>query len=396
MKNLLFLIQREFGLFWANKVFVAAFLVMPLVLSFVLGMVYIDGKVSQLPIVIVDKDDTPTSARFCDMLADNYSLNVVQTTYETVNLHQELLNTRAVAIVVVPYRFEAGILTGKDPEINCYLNMANTLTAGAAGGAITTCAGTFNAGILMNTLQKKGVPPGLASQQYEAFRHNVFLQYNRTGNYLSFLWPGLIFSILHQLLLLAMAVSFSQEFVSGNFSKQGLLAKSSSPVVLIFVKIFPYLIMSLFTLTSYYLLSAYFRIPPPQHPFVLFISQLLFLLSTYLLGCFYSIANPIPVKATQLLMSIASPAFTLSGFSWPANQEPALLRAISEIIPLTPFLKILRMTLVQGASLQDVLPYINHELLLTGVYFLLSFLLLKVKITKTLRNDSTIQLPMPA
>ncbi|WP_343672605.1 ABC transporter permease, partial [Chitinophaga sp.] len=153
MKTIFLLIRREFRAFLTNRIFVVAFLLMPLVFSVVQAMVYQQGKVRHLPIIVVDKDQTPASNRFRDMLEDDPILHVISNTYETVNLHALLLQTRAVAVVVIPYHFEADLLGQKKPDLICYLNMANTLTANAAGGAINLCAGTMNAGLL----QKRGV-----------------------------------------------------------------------------------------------------------------------------------------------------------------------------------------------------------------------------------------------
>jgi ABC-2 type transport system permease protein len=361
MRILFFLLRREFGLFWANKVFAAAFLLMPVLFAIILGFVYRDGKVTGVPIIIVDKDVTPASTRFRDMLENDPNLKVIGTKYETVDLYQTLLNKRAVAVVVVPYRFEADLLAQKNPELNCYLNMANTLTANVAGAAVSLCATTMNAA------------PA-------SFHYNTFYQFNPAGNYLYFLWPGFLFSILHQLLLLALAVSFSREFEAGTF--KDLLGHSRSPFVLLFVKVFPYMLLSLWTIGVYYGLSHLFHLPAPAHPFLLFLAQGLLVLGTSLLGAFYSIIYPIPLKASQLLMSIASPAFTLSGFTWPSAEAPLVLASLGKIVPLTPYLKIMRMVLLQKADKNDILPQVEHQLILIGVYALGSLLLLSKKIKK--------------
>lgn len=377
------LLAREFRLFWSNKVFVAAFLIMPVILSSVQGFVYQRGKVKQQSIIVVDLDQSPASHKFRDMLEDDPVLNVVAVHYETPRLQQILLDNRAIAVVEIPYRFEAQLLTQKKPEINCYLNMANTLSSGAVGGAISLCAATMNVGIITSALSKKGTPASIAAQEYEAFKSNVFYQYNRGGNYLYFLWPGLIFSTLHQLLLLALAVSFSREFYDGTFTQAGLLSYSKSPFVLELAKVIPFILMSLYTVSVYYLLSYYFRVPLPAHPFVLLVAQVLLAIGASCLGTFYSIIYPLPLKASQLLMSLASPAFTLSGFTWPSEQAPAFLVSLGKIIPLSPYMHILRMVLLERADWHDVHPHLLHQLILAVIYFTLSIVLLYRKILKS-------------
>jgi len=387
MKNIVLLIKREFRIFWTNKVFAFTFLCMPVILGVVLGNVYIRGKVKQQSIIIVDKDNTPLSDRLSDMLSDNPTLKVMAIKYESIGLHHSMLKDRAVAVVTIPDRFEAEVLTRRHPEINIYLNMSNTLTGGVVSSAISATAATLNAGIAISSLKRKGLPPALAKENYEAMKMNVFQQFNPSGNYLIYLWTGFIFAIMHQLLLLALGSSFSQEYASNQFNEGGLLRYSLSPLILIFVKMIPYLLMSVWTICCYYQLANQFHIPLPTHPLALFVSVLLMVVATSSLAILYSVRNPLPLKATQLLMSLASPAFSLSGFSWPSSQMPEILQWFADIIPLTPFLRAMRMVTVQGANFTDILPHLNHQLIQIAVYLSLSILVLRKQIGIALKQS---------
>ncbi|WP_343561630.1 ABC transporter permease [Sphingobacterium sp.] len=128
MQNFGRLLIREFRLFWPNKVFVVAFLAMPTVLCLILGYVYRNGHLTELPIVVVDLDKSPSSARLIDMFDESSKLAVVETKYELVDLRNTMLKQEATAVVVIPYHFEANLLSQKRPEVNCYLNMFFTMT----------------------------------------------------------------------------------------------------------------------------------------------------------------------------------------------------------------------------------------------------------------------------
>jgi ABC-2 type transport system permease protein len=353
---------------------------MPFVLASVLGSVYSHGSLSRLPILLIDQDQSPLSAQLKDMLEDNPKLHIVKVFNESIDLHQSLLDERATAVVVIPFRFGAQVLAARHPEVNCFLNMGNTLTAGAAGSAIAQCVGAMNAGISIRMQESMGTPAVLAHIRTEAFGTRLFQQFNPTGNYLLFLWPGLFFSMLHQLLLMGTAVSFSREVAGGTFNDEGVLGHSHSPLVLIFSKVIPYVTVSLITLAVYFLLGNLFRVRNPGQPWILILSQLLLILSTSLLGVLYSILYPVPLKASQLLMSLASPAFTISGFTWPFDHLPMLIRVLSDVIPLTPFLRILRMTVLQDASFGEVLPSLQHQAILAFAFLVLAALLLSRRI----------------
>lgn len=391
INNFFYLVKREFGLFWSNKIFVVTFLIMPVILAFLLGNVYMDGAVKHLKIVVVDKDNTTMSNKLIDMFSDHPTLHVLEVKHETIDLDQTMLDTRAIAIVVIPERFESDVLNKRNPEVNSYLNMSNTVAAGAAGTAIAQCNGTLNAGIGIEAMKKSGLPASVAAQRIQPFQLNLFQLYNPGQSYLVFLWPALIFSILHQLLLLAMAVSFSQEIENNTFNTAGILGRTTSAFQLIIVKMFPYVMLSMITLLVFYLFSLHFKLPNPVHPEVLFLSQILMVISTCLLGGLYSLIFPSQLKATELLLCIASPAFTVSGFTWPADQTPVILEVFGKIIPLTPYLRSLRALLLEGANIHDVMPFIQHQLILIAVYFLISFILLKLKIRKSLRVSAEVK-----
>jgi len=390
MKNLVILIRREFALFYANKIFLAAFLLLPLLLSMVNGFVYRKGRVTDQPIVVVDRDISPSSQQFRQAMEDNNVLHIVKVVHESQDLHQLLLDYKAIGVVIIPYRFEADLLQQRRPEVNCYLNMANTITSGAVSGALSANAAAMNLELVSAGLLKKGLPASAAANNL-AFKPNTFFQYNPAGNYLYFLWPGLIFATLHQLLLLALAVSFSGEVDAGTFNRQGLLGYSISPLVLIMAKVIPYLCLSFFTLGIYFLLSLLFRVPLPEHMELLFFSQFLMVLGACFLSVLYSLIYPVPLKASQLLMSIATPAFTLSGFTWPVAQAPVLLSSFGKIVPLTPYLKLLRMALLQGAGWGDCQGQLFHQLILLAVYFSLAVVLLHSKIRKIIKAPTILK-----
>jgi len=368
MKEFIASVKQEFSNIWKNRLFLGAFVFIPLVMGALLGTVYSKGTLEHLPIVLVDLDQTPLSSELADMLDDNHRLKTVRHLYESVDIDQVLQETRAAAVVVIPFRFHAKVLTTKYPEVNCYLNMTNTLTAGSAGGAISQCIAKMNAEIAVDRITRMSVPLTTAQAQTEYFGTHVIQLFNPTGNYLLFLWPGLFFSMLHQLLLLGTAVSFSRE-APRTLNPHG-------PFVSILVKITPFVFLSLITLITYFLLSGLFLVPFAKHIGALLVCQLLLVTSTCSLGILFSVIFMNSLKSSQLLMSLASPAFTISGFTWPSSAFPEVVRLLSDAIPLTPFLEALRMLLLQGASFVQVIPHIVHQLSLTIVFFGLSTVVL--------------------
>lgn len=376
------LVKREFTLFWGNSVLRLLFIGAPILYGVLFGFVYQKGKVTGLNIIVVDKDNTPLSNRLIDMLNDNEVLSVVEVKPERMGLKHDLIALDGQAIIVIPDRFEADVFQNRSPEIDVHINLANILTANYASRSIQLVLGSLNAGLEMEALRKRGTPEFAVSEKYEAFSTNYVRLYNRSSNYMSFLWPGMLATIVQQVLLLALALSFAQEYERGTFRTE-LLAQTRSPLKAILVKCMPYWLMMIPTGLFFWGLQHYFRVPlAPAQLWPSFLLAALFIASAAFMGILVSILIPSQLKATEILMVVATPSFVLSGFTWPLSQMPSWVAVIADIIPLTHFLSGYRTLLMQEGLLGDITRPLVALAILTAVFGLLSYIALHVKIRK--------------
>lgn len=379
MKQLRYLIKREFKLFLGNKTMRSVFFMAPLVYALLMGFTYKQGKVTDIPVLLVNLDKTPLSQQVVDMLSDNSSIKVLNYLQQPIDLKDEVIKKEAAAVVIIPERFEAMMLQKKYPEINIYVNTSNVLTANFASKAIQTTLGTFSAGAEIKALQKKGLSATEASTQYEPFKANYITLFNTTSNYLIFMWPALMAVVLQQVILLAMAITFTEEFKRETFIKD-FAGKEKYAALVMAIKCLPVWLFSIVNILMFYAFSAYFKIPAPENVFHFFWVTAFFVLAATNLGVFFSIIIPDALKATQILMVIASPAFIISGFTWPTYAMPPFISAFTDIIPLTPYLEALKIMVVQHGSDYLTDRYFWHLFILALVYFFLGWVALKIKI----------------
>lgn len=348
MQDFFSLLKREFKLFWSNKVLRLLFIGAPILYGVLLGYVYGKGKVTDLPIIIVDQDRSEMSSKAIQMFEDNEVLHIASILYDQNNLSQIAIEKEATCVVIIPKGFEKMTLTKKYPEITTIVNTSNVLTANYASTAIQVCLGTLKAGVQIETLRKQGVPENLLMSQYEPFKTTFIKKYNRSTNYMYFLWPGVLATVLQQVLLLGLALSFASEFENGTF--KDLVKRCPSILKLLMVKIVPYLIMSFGVWLIYWLFTFWFRLPFYENLLPLTFIAGIFVLSVSFIGILVSIVVPSQLKATEILMVIATPSFILSGFTWPLSQMPQAVQAIANVIPLTHFLKAFRILIIENGT----------------------------------------------
>lgn len=358
MQNFFSLLKREFQLFWKNKVLRILFIGAPILYGVLLGYVYGKGKVTDLPIIVVDQDRSELSSKAIQMFEDNEVLSIASILYDQNNLSKIAIQKEATCVVIIPKDFEKMTLTKKYPEITTIVNTSNVLTANYASTAIQICLGTLKAGVQIETLRKQGVPENLLASQYEPFKTTFIKKYNRSTNYMYFLWPGVLATVLQQVLLLGLALSFASEFENGTF--KDLVKRCPSIFKMLAVKIIPYLIMSFGVWLIYWLFTLWFRLPFYENLLPLTFIAGIFVLSVSFIGILVSVVVPNQLKATEILMVIATPSFILSGFTWPLSQMPQAVQAIANVIPLTHFLKAFRILIIEdGAFSQTTRPIWN-------------------------------------
>lgn len=384
MQNFFSLLKREFQLFWQNSVLRMLFIGAPLLYAILLGYVYGKGKVTELPILVIDYDQTEMSAKAIEMFNDDEVIYVSKVLYDQNDIEKIAIDQEANAVVIIPKDFQKMVFTKKYPEITTIVNTANILTANYASTAIQVCLGTLKAGVQMETLRKQGVPEKLISSQYEPFKTTFLKKYNRSTNYMYYLWPGVLSAVLQQVMLLALALSFASEFENGTFTH--LVQKSNSIIQMMSIKIIPYFVMSFGVWLIYWFFTFYFRIPFFENlPELTFVAGI-FILSVSFIGILVSILIPSQLKATEILMVIATPSFILSGFSWPLSQMPNWVQGIANIIPLTHFLKAFRVLIIEEGTLSQVKSPIFNMILIGVICAILSYIALYFKSKKALKS----------
>ncbi len=381
MKTIIYLIKREFKLFLTNTTLISVFFLAPLIYAFIIGFTYKEGKVTDIPVLVVNQDNSPLSLQLEEMLADNQSIKVIHHSNEPVDLKNEVIRQDAAAVVIIPERFEAMVLQKKYPEVNVHINTANVLTANFASKALQLTLGTFTAGVEISALQKSGMSAEEAMSKYEAFKVNYITMFNTSSNYLIFMWPAMMAVVLQQVILLAMAVSFSEELKRKAFV-ENFVQRKSYAIVLMIIKCLPIWIFSLFNILVFFIYSKYLMIPSPVDFWNFMLVTGVFVVACTNLGVFFSILIPNSLKATQVLMVIASPAFIISGFTWPIYAMPNFIQKLTDIIPLTPYLESLKIMVIQQGSNELTHPYLWHLLIMASIYFILGWIVLKFKLLK--------------
>ena len=135
------------------------------------------------------------------------------------------------------------------------------------------------------------------------------------------------------------------------------------------------------------LLFPFFSINADIFNIPMLILTILLTLASICIGMLFSIAIPSQLKATEFLMVISTPAYILSGFTWPTLAIPDTITNIAQFIPVTQYLSGFRKVAFYGGGLSSIKPEISILLSIILITFLLMVLLLQFKINSSVKKQ---------
>ena len=176
--------------------------------------------------------------------------------------------------------------------------------------------------------------------------------------------PGVMALVLLLVCVMMTAISIVKEKETGTM--EVLLVSPFKPILVIFSKAIPYLLLSLINVASILLLSVYvLDLPVNGSLFLLFAESMLFIITCLTLGIFISVKTSSQQVAMLIsLMGMMLPTIIFSGFMFPVENMPAPLQLISNVVPSKWYYIIVKSIMIKGLGFS----YIWKEtLILAGI-----------------------------
>lgn len=165
--------------------------------------------------------------------------------------------------------------------------------------------------------------------------------------------PGLIAVILTMTMILFTSAAIVREREQGNM--EFLITTPIRPIELMLGKIMPYILVGLLqTLIILALGNRLFAVPLPADLFSLLVITLLFILASLTLGLMISTQAQTQLQAMQMTIFILLPSILLSGFMFPFAAMPEPAQWLSELLPATHYVRMIRAVVLREAHWSDL------------------------------------------
>ena len=336
-------------------------LTLPPLFTLLFGHAFETSELTGIKSLLIDKDNTPRSQEFIDIILKNKTFDWKRGSPDTKN-PSDLVGHRVLAALVVPARWNESLDNGDPKPLLLYLDNGDINTASAVEGSVRESLGDFQLkqrDRMIETLPEevyelgKQLPVQIRKRfvsMMEMWSVDRKLLYNPKSRVIDFVVPGIIGLILQLLTVTLMACTIARERESGTLYQ--LMVTSLRRREIVIGKMLPYLVVSTFLVLVIMLVSSWhFGVVFYQLP-ALAVICLLFLLCSLGLGLLISAFSRTQTQAIQFSVFFLLPVFVLSGAFAPLEQLPKAIQYISELFPLTHFCRAFRLVNMYHAGVQ--------------------------------------------
>jgi len=315
--------------------------ILPPVLQLIIFGFAVNLDVENARVAWFDQDRSAASRELGAMLANSRYFQVVARP-ETEAEAQLLLDRGAVLSVVrVGPGFGADMDRGRTGQVQVLMDGTNSNDAGIVSAYVSR--------VVSNLGRARGreFPGGVEIQPRAWFNEEL-----KSRNYFV---PGVVMNIITLITLMLTAMAIVREKEIGTMEQ--LMVTPVRPLELMLGKTIPFALiglldMALATVTALMV----FHVPFRGSVWMLVGSSCLFLLSTLGTGLFLSTISRTQQQAMMSAFFFFTPAFMLSGFTFPVRNMPEPIQWLTYLNPLRYFIEVLRGVFLKGTGVEILWP----------------------------------------
>lgn len=336
-----------------------SFVIVAVLVSFLYTYLYSEETLQELPIGVVDEDNTSQSRQLLRMIDANSGVAIYSSYLNLSEAQKAFQQEQIRGIIAIPPSFSRDLQRGEQPSISVYADASYMLYYKQVLTAAKVSATYLNAGVEMKRTSAQGKLPSQVRDEAMPVSAKVVSLYNPSSGYATFLIPVVLVIIFQTTILTSVGILGGSMRESKKLRK--IYPNSSSfwgalPIVM--GKATTYLALAMaILLINLGIVMPLFGIPVRSSILSTMVFMVPFVLSIVFMGlCLLNFLRR-REDAIMLIMYTSLPSVMLTGFSWPTVAMPEWLHAFSYIVPTTLGAKGFVSLTQMGAHLTTILPY---------------------------------------
>jgi ABC-2 type transport system permease protein len=348
MKVLLFLIQKEFIQVLRNKTLLPLIFIMPLVQLLVL--VYAaDMNMKEINYSVYDEDGSFFSRQLQDKYFNSPFFKFQDQLVSENQVEHQLKTGIADLIIHIPKDFEINLRNNEPEHVEFRINGINSSAAVLISAYAQNILGDFTKDILLD--QSAAQSTINSSQIGVSYRH----WYNPELDYKIYMVPGILVLLVSMIGWILTALNIVREKEIGTIEQINVTPIRKSYFIV--GKLLPFWMIAMFELVVGLTIGKLlFGIPIVGSIGLLFLFTAIYLIVPLGFGLLISSVSQNQQQVMFLAFFFIITFILMSGLFTPAESMPDWAQFFNYLNPLAYFMRVIRMIILKGSGLVDILP----------------------------------------
>ncbi len=377
-------VLKEYKKVLTNPKSILVMVILPILFTFIIGGVYCKTYIYDIPIAVVDNDNSYLSRKVVSEFDNSRYLKVLKYADNEKNINELIQERKVYAGLVIPKDFYQDVKEGNAPKSLFIVDGTNMIIGNNVYAKGSEILNTLNFGSQISVLEGKGMTPVMAQKAVKSLSFMDRILYDPQLSYMEYLFVAILGIFVQQTFLAVMvpALVEDKDYLAVKGGARKIMTKSLVVGSFIFITF----------LICLFLAEKFFYFPVRGNMFYVLAILSVFIVNMTIPALIIAAFTKDILKGSQLCLFLSVPTILTAGYVWPEYMMPDLLRiGVKAVWPLIYYANPVRDILIKNASLDVVMPYIIQALIYGVVWMPIAVLIYKKFINSGNGGESYVQ-----
>ncbi len=349
MRNIKFLLEKEFKQVFRNKAMLPIIFVMPIIQLLVLANAA-TFDIKNLKLYIVDKDLSSVSRQIINKFEASPYFVLEQVCLSEHDADAAIQASEADLYIEIPKNFEYDLVREKHAKTKIVTNAIDGTKAGLAMNYATNILADYNVEVA-----KEMAIASNSLQQQDLKKINVEYSnwYNEDLKYDTFMVPGILVLLVTMIGTFLSSMNIVKEKEIGTIEQINVTPIRKYEFII--GKLLPFLVIALFELAlGLVVAKLVYNIPILGSIGLIFLFATAYMIVFLGIGLFISTFTTTQQQAMFLSWFVMVIFILLSGLFTPVENMPKYVQYLTYLNPIRYFIEVIRMVMLKGSGLENI------------------------------------------
>lgn len=355
--------------------------VLPVLFTFIFGIVYSRVYVEEIPLAVLDMDNSSTSRHILSEFENSVGFHIVKYADSNDEIERLIMERKAAAGLIIPENFQKNVKRMQSPKALFLVDETNIVTGNNALSYGNAIFNSINSELQLNILESQGMVPYAAEQSAKSLSFVERILYEPQMSYMKYVFIGLLGIFIQQTYLgVAAPIFIEEKYRLGKIEFKSKEARRR--ILMVSLRIL--LSAALTFVTSalcLYAASKYFGHPLRGSILYGALVQLIYVVNLTAVALMLAAAFESVTHCVQFIMFLSVPTLLTAGYIWPEFMMPGIFEKIAgKVWPLIFFVLPMKEMQMKGVGVDAIRHYITGGIVFALIWIPLGLGLYLIKI----------------